>query len=538
MRILVAGASGFVGARLCRALELDGHEVRAMTRRPEQYTGSGTAVAGEVADEASLRAALEGCAVAYYLVHSLDSADFEQRDAEGARTFSAAAVAAGVGHIVYLGGLGNDDEALSRHLRSRHQVEELLAADGVPVTVLRAGIVVGHGGISWELTRQLVEHLPVMVTPRWVETRTQPIAVDDVVRYLVEVLRVPAARGRTFEVGGPDILQYRSMLQRVAALEGRRLLVLPVPLLSPRLSSLWLALVTDVDLQTGRSLVDSMTNEVVVRDESLRQLLPFTLRSYDEMVLDALAERAAEKRSSRHVLLDRLSTGLVGRGPRHAGVSAEDLGRRRRVVLAGGLVGTALLRRSLTRPPGSAAFYGWTLSVASTWLIGGLTSGPLHLGRLPARNEMLRRPVVAPVATGVAAFGLFYAGALVARRLPVLDEAIASVLRFADAGSTPLVLATTLANGAAEEVFFRGALYAAVGERHQVAVSTAAYTAVTLATRNPALVLAAGVMGSLFSLQRRASGGIQAPLVTHLTWSALMLRHLPQLFRRSGARRN
>ena len=149
-------------------------------------------------------------------------------------------------------------------------MERLLGATGVPVTSLRAGIIVGHGGISWEMTRQLVEHLPAMITPRWVHTRTQPIAVADVVRYLVGVLEVPEAAGRALDIGGPEVLEYLEMLRRVAAIEGRQLIVVPVPLLSPRLSSRWLSLVTSVDVQTGRSLIDSMINEVVVRDDSIR----------------------------------------------------------------------------------------------------------------------------------------------------------------------------------------------------------------------------------------------------------------------------
>jgi uncharacterized protein YbjT (DUF2867 family) len=291
MRVLVAGASGFVGKRLCPELVSAGYEVRAMTRHPDSYSGAGDPVHGDVHDPDSLRAALHGCSAGYYLVHSLDSADFERRDADAARAFAKAAADAGLRRIVYLGGLGSDTDQLSAHLRSRREVEELLGSTGVPVTTLRAGIIIGHGGISWEMTRQLVEHLPVMITPTWVHTRTQPIAAADVIRYLVGVLEVPEAAGEALEIGGPDVLAYVDMLRRVAEIEGRALVVLPVPLLSPQLSSRWLSLVTNVDTRTGRSLVDSMANEVVVTDHRIRDLVPFDPADFDTAVLTALGER-------------------------------------------------------------------------------------------------------------------------------------------------------------------------------------------------------------------------------------------------------
>ena len=291
--VLVTGATGFIGRRLVIALVEAGHDVRAMTRRPEAYDGQGTPVGADVSDPDSLRPALEGVDVAIYLVHSLDDPDFERKDADAARNFSAAAAAAGVSQIVYMGGLGDDDGDLSAHLRSRREVEGLLGTDGVPVTVLRAAIVVGHGGISWELTRQLVKNLPAMVVPKWVGTRTQPIAIDDVVRYLSGVVDKEEALGRVFEIGGPEQLTYREMLQGVAlAMNGRKVPIVVVPLLTPGLSSRWLALVTDVDVTTGRNLIDSMSTEVVVRDTSILQVVPGEPLTYEESVRRALAERA------------------------------------------------------------------------------------------------------------------------------------------------------------------------------------------------------------------------------------------------------
>jgi uncharacterized protein YbjT (DUF2867 family) len=289
--VLVTGATGFIGRRLVPALLEDGHTVRAMTRRPQEYDGPGEAVGGDVSDPASLTDALDGVDVAVYLVHSLDSPDFEKRDAEAARAFGKAAAAAGVRQLVYLGGLGEEGAGLSAHLRSRREVEELLAATEVPLTVLRAAIIVGAGGISWELTRQLVKNLPAMVVPHWAATRTQPIAIDDVIRYLAGVVGNPEAYGRTFEVGGADRLTYTVMLQQAAEeMMGRRMPIVEVPLLSPRLSSHWIALVTSVDPVTARNLIDSMRNEVLQHDTSIRELIPGEPLTYRQAVRLALGK--------------------------------------------------------------------------------------------------------------------------------------------------------------------------------------------------------------------------------------------------------
>ncbi len=291
-RILVTGATGFVGRHLVPTLVDAGHEVRAMTRRPDSYDGPGDPVGADVADASAVRRALDGVDVAYYLVHSLADSDFERKDAAAARTFAEAAAAAGVSQIIYLGGLGSDDDRLSSHLRSRREVETLLAATGVPLTVLRAAIVVGDGGISWEITRQLVKNLPAMVVPRWARTLTQPIALDDVVRYLVGVAGDERALGRTFEIGGPDQVSYLDMLRIAASVERDwPVPILPVPVLTPRLSSYWLALVTDVDVTTGRNLIDSMGTEVLVTDRSIEEIVPGAPIGYADAVRRALEER-------------------------------------------------------------------------------------------------------------------------------------------------------------------------------------------------------------------------------------------------------
>lgn len=229
---------------------------------------------------------------------------------------------------------------------------------------------------------------------------------------------------------------------------------------------------------------------------------------------------------------ERLPAWLTTKVPRDHWESDEAFARRRKVTIGVSVFGSGLLGLSLATKPGSKAFIASTLGVAATWTVGGFISGPLHRGWMQRPNQGLQRPLVTPVATGALAFTGFYGGALVAREIPPLNRALTSILEFADLGSAPLILLTTLANGIGEEIFFRGALYAAIGENHPVSVSTAVYTLSVVATRNPALVLAAGVMGTLFGLQRRASGGIQAPLLTHVTWGSLMLRYLPPLFRK------
>lgn len=240
------------------------------------------------------------------------------------------------------------------------------------------------------------------------------------------------------------------------------------------------------------------------------------------------------RRWLRAQLASRLPMSITHVVPVAGSESSAVVRRRRKVVGGTSLVGAGLLGASLSTRPGSREFYLSTAAVAGIWTVGGLVSGPLHLGWIQTRDSTLRRPVITPVATGVGAFGFFYAAALVARRIPPLDAAISRVLLFADEGDDRLVLLTTLANGVGEEIFFRGALYAALGDRKPALASTVVYTVATTTTRNPALVLAATVMGTLFGLQRRASGGVQAPTITHLTWSTLMVRYLPPLFRRSG----
>jgi uncharacterized protein YbjT (DUF2867 family) len=281
VRVLVTGATGYIGGRLVPELLARGHEVRALARTPAKlddrpWRGDVEVVKGDVFDPDSLDRACEGMDAVHYLIHSMDGEDgFAERDRTAAANVRDAAARAGVQRLVYLGGLGNDEEDLSEHLRSRHEVGKVLADGPVPVTELRAAIIIGSGSMSFEMLRHLVEVLPVMTTPRWVDTRVQPIAVRDVLAYLCEVLEVDEAAGQVLEIGGPDAMSYRQLMHAYAEVAGlRRRVIIPVPVLTPRLSSLWVGLVTPLPSGLARPLVDSLVNEVVVRDDRIRELVP------------------------------------------------------------------------------------------------------------------------------------------------------------------------------------------------------------------------------------------------------------------------
>jgi len=305
--VLVTGATGYIGGRLVGELLAAGYRVRCLVRTPAKLDAAPwrtdvEIVAGDV--EGDLSGVFTDVAAAYYLVHGIGSAaDWVERDRRAAANVRDAAAAAGVARIVYLGGLGDEGSAgraLSAHLASRHDVGRELAAGPVPVTELRAAVIIGSGSASFEMLRYLVEVLPVMVTPRWVDTRCQPIAVRDVLRYLVQVLEVPDTAGAILEIGGPDVLTYRRMMEIYAEEAGlRRRLVIPVPVLSPRLSSWWVGLVTPLPRSLARPLVDSLVNEVVVHDDRILRLCPGPLLPYRSAVRLALGRiRAGEVTTS------------------------------------------------------------------------------------------------------------------------------------------------------------------------------------------------------------------------------------------------
>jgi len=288
MKVAVLGATGFIGRALVPALA-EHAEVLAISRRGDARESTQVrAVAADATDEAAIARALEGVDVAYYLVHSLGSSDFGGLDRRTAAAVAKAADRAGVSQIVYLGGLGDDADDLSPHLRSRRETATILSGGAVPVTILRAAVVVGRGSVGFETIVALVDRLPLMIAPRWVATPTQPIALADVVGYLAGVAGNPQASGETFDLGGPDVLTYREMIERIGLIRGRRPRIVEVPVLSPRLSSYWLHLVTPVRASVARPLVEGLRNPTVARDERIKAVLPRELTPFDVAAREAL----------------------------------------------------------------------------------------------------------------------------------------------------------------------------------------------------------------------------------------------------------
>ncbi|AUX10407.1 NADH-binding protein [Halalkaliarchaeum desulfuricum] len=294
MKVLVTGATGFVGGRLVPALLAADHDVSVLVRDRDRYDPPDgvTVFEGDVLEEGSFEAALADVDAAFYLIHGMGAGGgFEDRDRRAADNFATAASAAGVTRVIYLSGLGVDDDDLSAHLRSRREVERVLAEGNFDLTVLRAAIIVGDGSASFRMVRQLASRLPVMITPQWVSTRVQPIAISDVIEYLVAILDVPETADDTFEIGGPDVLTYREMLIETGKLlSGREPFVVPVPFLTPRLSAYWVDLVTDVPASVAYPLIDGMTTDVIVTDDRIRSLVPIELTPYETAVRRALEE--------------------------------------------------------------------------------------------------------------------------------------------------------------------------------------------------------------------------------------------------------
>ncbi|MFA6956510.1 MAG: SDR family oxidoreductase [Thermoanaerobaculia bacterium] len=301
--VFLTGATGYIGGRLAPRLLESGFHVRCLVRDKRKLNARSWAAApgleiveGDASDDARLADQMRGCGAAYYLIHSMMVAgdDYARRDKALAETFARAALLAGVERIIYLGGLGETGEGLSEHLSSRREIESALASTGVPVTVLRAAMIIGSGSASYEILRYLVERLPVMVTPRWVSTECQPIAVRNVLNYLIASLRTPASAGRTLDIGGSDVLSYREIMQIMAeALGLPKRLILAVPVLTPRLSSLWIHLVTPIGHRIARPLAEGLRNRVVCRNDEAEILMPQRLLTVRESIDAALGKVAS-----------------------------------------------------------------------------------------------------------------------------------------------------------------------------------------------------------------------------------------------------
>jgi len=288
MRVAVLGATGTIGRPLVDALART-HDVVGVARRPP--CGNQVHwIAADATDEVAIGSALEGINVVYHLVHSLGSADFEERDRAAATAVAESAAAVGATQVVYLGGLGEGASGLSPHLRSRAETADILGSGAVPLTTLRAAMIVGPGSVAFETILALVERLPVMVCPRWVSVETQPVALADVLTALAGVCGEPAAYGQTFDLGGPEVMTYRTMLERTARLRGKHPILIEVPFLTPRLSSLWLHLVTPANVSVARPLVEGLRIPTVAHDDRIWELVKTRRTTFDESVQAALRD--------------------------------------------------------------------------------------------------------------------------------------------------------------------------------------------------------------------------------------------------------
>ncbi len=311
--ILVTGASGYIGGRLAPMLVGRGHGVRCLARNPRTLLNRGWGdgveiVGGDVLDAESLKPALEGCQAAYYLVHSMSAGErgFAERDRQGAQTFAAAAAQAGLERIIYLGGLGKREEALSTHLSSRHEVGDILRAGPTPVIELRAAMIIGSGSASFEMMRAIVEKLPIMICPRWVMTRSQPIAVHDVLAYLTGSLGLEP-QDRVLDVGGPDVLTYREMILRFASILELKRYIINAPFLTPRLSAYWVNIMTPVPAAIAFPLIEGLKSEMVCENDDVRRLIPFEPLGFDDAV------RRALERTRLHEVATRWTNASMGK---------------------------------------------------------------------------------------------------------------------------------------------------------------------------------------------------------------------------------
>lgn len=302
--ILITGATGYVGGRLLRRLEENGQRIRCVVRHPENLRQKAAPtteiVKGDALTPGAFDDATAGVHTAYYLIHSMGTShDFEEEDRKGAINFAEACLKSGVKRIIYLGGLGDEDEKLSKHLRSRHEVGKILKLSGAQVIELRASIIIGSGSLSFELVRSLTRKLPVMLWPKWVSTKASPIAIEDLLDYLTESLQLPEGDSKVYEIGGPECISYGGIMKEYARQRGLRRLAIPVPFLSPRLSSLWLGLVTPVYARIGRKLIESLKHPTVVTNDAARKDFSVVPRGVEEAIARALVNEDQEISETR-----------------------------------------------------------------------------------------------------------------------------------------------------------------------------------------------------------------------------------------------
>ncbi len=390
-KILLSGATGYIGGRLAPRLLERGYRLKCISRSREKLISRPWArderievVQCDAGDAQGLAKAIHGCSAAYYLVHSMNAAGpgYRDRDRELAQIFGQVAAGAGVERIIYLGGLGETGEGLSEHLASRREVEKALGDAGVPVTVLRAAMIIGSGSASFEILRYLVERLPVMVTPRWVRTESQPIAVADVLHYLVAALETPETTGRTMDIGGPEICSYTDLMRELARTLGlRRRMIVPVPVLTPRLSSLWIHLVTPLGASIARPLAEGLRNRVVCRNDEARRLMP-----HDCVTIRQAMEAAVADHRSASVETAWSDAGVMPGDPTWAG-GTEFVDRHAAVAKAGQSAAWDAVRQL----GGQRGYYGadwlWRLRGGMDRLVGGpglrrgrRSSGSLRVG--------------------------------------------------------------------------------------------------------------------------------------------------------------
>lgn len=389
VKIGLTGATGYVGGRLLPRLEASGHSIRCLARHPQRLKrkiGPATEVVeADVQDKTSLKKALEGLDCVFYLVHSLgQTTGFEEEEKKGAENFASIVREVGVKRIIYLGGLGAGESKLSPHLRSRQHVGDLLRESGVQVIEFRASIILGSGSLSFELVRSLVELLPIMITPKWVSSRSQPIGIEDVLQYLVKAVELPVQESTIYEIGGPDVVGYGELMREYARQRNLKRILIPVPFLTPFLSSLWLGLVTPLFARIGRKLIDSIKNDTIVRDSKALQVFPIKPLGVREAIAAAL--KGEEKTFDRTRWSDSLSSGNGIRS--WAGVR---FGTRRvdsRTTLAAASPSSAF--RPIERIGGKTGwYYGdwlWGLRGLMDLLLGGVgirrgrKSDALHVG--------------------------------------------------------------------------------------------------------------------------------------------------------------